>query len=688
MTSPNVYSCLYSKHKTQKRKVWQDGKLTISATGTVSLTAIKTNSVVGANTSTGQAVNNALDSVVISLSEVQRIKNGSISDLETEKFLVQIEGLYKNPISTSPRANSNTTSGSTNIDGRDANVSSTIGRPKKPTIASNRMQKLMSRKFKLPQKVMVRSPSQQANNSGGQCDFMKGRKRPLQPGEWARQCQMRVMSGNHIPNDNGNHIQNPPNHWNQRPNQNPPRNNNFISNNNNQQRNQHNPYNTNPTQNARNLNPQKEHQITSGQHHLLNPKNNPNILPPTQHQNSNSGIMGHQTIITSSSSEQAIQSRNPNLDVHQPNLYQNTNQMNKNDNQARPNNGQQPSRSGFTSNDFDPSSFYGNDDGDDDDDSDSDSDDTFEGNNNDCNQEMTNSHGEYQSRTNQPQALNFMDQQKNHNDHDYQGEYNGDDKDPHVMSTNQNDMPTNECTQSRLYPTNDDNDKPSSKRQQTSINGGNSNSFLSRSDLLKFFSNTANNNDNSNDDFCDNARNDGTIDEEKEGIEETTEQGNSQSQIDNDVSPSQQQKNSFLDSLLQSEAAVDGALSNPNSQGTSISRSSANHNSTSDTEWDKEPNYWDGNDCCDDDTTDEEDHDKYDNDDEQKEFADKNSNDPKKENECNATKANVTKEHDPQVQHPQQEGSLSPAPPHGPFTFDINIPSESDSSSSDEKDAS
>ena len=47
------------------------------------------------STSTGNSINASLDSVILSLNEVQRIKNGCVTDLEMEKFLVQIEGPYQ-----------------------------------------------------------------------------------------------------------------------------------------------------------------------------------------------------------------------------------------------------------------------------------------------------------------------------------------------------------------------------------------------------------------------------------------------------------------------------------------------------------------------------------------------------------------------------------------------------------------
>jgi hypothetical protein len=189
--SSSSYHCLYTKHKTQKRKIWNDGKLIITSTGIVTLFPLSLfdNVIVGTNANqsiasssnmnhngSGSGIGGAsgtIDSVVISMNEVSCIQNGLISNIETEKFLIQIEGPYK-------EEQSRNTVNSTN-----SNMST-----KNP---SKGMQKLLNRKFKVPQKVFydqqqVSQQTQQLNN-----DVYKGRKRPLQPGEWVKQCQLQRM---------------------------------------------------------------------------------------------------------------------------------------------------------------------------------------------------------------------------------------------------------------------------------------------------------------------------------------------------------------------------------------------------------------------------------------------------------------------------------------------------------------
>ena len=171
MSRSDYYSCLYSKHKTQKRKVWNDGKLTVTSTGSVTLTPVSSNgsSIIGVSTSTGNSINASLDSVIVSLNEVQRIKNGCITDLEMDKFLVQIEGPYQgetgeesnnstsNTLNNSGSTTSNTATNSSNTILNRRSINNVNA---KSTRISKGMQKLMSRKFQVPQKIRTFCVSQ------------------------------------------------------------------------------------------------------------------------------------------------------------------------------------------------------------------------------------------------------------------------------------------------------------------------------------------------------------------------------------------------------------------------------------------------------------------------------------------------------------------------------------------------
>ena len=82
------YSCLFTKHKTQKRKTWHDGKLVVEPSGRVTL-----------EQSFCHLVNSsAVDAIDLQLSGVVAIKSGTLTELELEKHLVTIEGPWVPPV--------------------------------------------------------------------------------------------------------------------------------------------------------------------------------------------------------------------------------------------------------------------------------------------------------------------------------------------------------------------------------------------------------------------------------------------------------------------------------------------------------------------------------------------------------------------------------------------------------------
>ena len=166
------YSCLFTKHKTQKRKTWHDGKLTVQTSGRVTLEKISSQIV-------NSDVNGSLlDAIDIQLSAVGAIKNGNLSELEFEMHLVTIEGPYHPPTETPSHP-----------------IASKVGR-EGPNILqsrqnpSNGMKKLMSKKFQVPSKIIPSHPSQKENNRN-----IASRKRPLQPGELVRKHYMQPSVG-------------------------------------------------------------------------------------------------------------------------------------------------------------------------------------------------------------------------------------------------------------------------------------------------------------------------------------------------------------------------------------------------------------------------------------------------------------------------------------------------------------
>jgi len=81
----NAFACLYSKHKLQKRKVWKDGKIVLSNNHAI---------LYDGNPPPG-ASNLPLDEVDLTKHELDVLRNLQGTDMETEKFMVTIEGPWK-----------------------------------------------------------------------------------------------------------------------------------------------------------------------------------------------------------------------------------------------------------------------------------------------------------------------------------------------------------------------------------------------------------------------------------------------------------------------------------------------------------------------------------------------------------------------------------------------------------------
>ena len=151
------FACLYTKHKTQKRKVWQDGRLVLCAGQRAVLH--------DANPPAGSS-DPSLDQCELTLPQVQALQQQQLvslqgMQLEMEKHLVTIEGPW--------------------MMGATAAVSVVHLRP---TLAapSQGMQKVLTKKFQVPAKKPPNPPAAMMTAS-----FLARRKRPLQPGELQRQ---------------------------------------------------------------------------------------------------------------------------------------------------------------------------------------------------------------------------------------------------------------------------------------------------------------------------------------------------------------------------------------------------------------------------------------------------------------------------------------------------------------------
>eukprot|EP00980_Cylindrotheca_fusiformis_P019068 scaffold6433_cov125-Cylindrotheca_fusiformis.AAC.10 len=143
------FACLYTKHKTQKRKVWNDGRLVLRC-GIAAL--------YDANPALGSS-NPSLDQCELSNAHREALLQGKETRLEFENFLIEVDGIWRNPPETS------------------------LSHTPVPLVSSS-MQKLFGRKFQKPQSYIPPPPTlHKANNLRA---ILGKRKRPLQPGELIR----------------------------------------------------------------------------------------------------------------------------------------------------------------------------------------------------------------------------------------------------------------------------------------------------------------------------------------------------------------------------------------------------------------------------------------------------------------------------------------------------------------------
>lgn len=136
-------SCLYTKHKTQKRKIWLDGRLVLN-----SMRA----SLYDAHPPPGSG-NPKLDECEVNRSQCDALLRKIENRIETEKFIIEVTGPWT--------------------------VSTTAMTMAKPNpLVSQGMQKVMTRKFRKPGAFIPRNPMQERQDPAP-----TKRQRPLQPGE-------------------------------------------------------------------------------------------------------------------------------------------------------------------------------------------------------------------------------------------------------------------------------------------------------------------------------------------------------------------------------------------------------------------------------------------------------------------------------------------------------------------------
>lgn len=159
------YTCLYTTQKTQKRKRWCDGKLSLNLDSKMArLYSINANS-------------SAIDTLELMPSQVRDIRSKAVEELEFEKHLVQVEDVW------TEKGNSN----SFLPQQQQARMrTSSLG-----------MQKLLKKKFIRPAAYIPSKPNIQDGMSSMPAlhkNRLKNRKRPLQPGELVR---MHYGTGRH-----------------------------------------------------------------------------------------------------------------------------------------------------------------------------------------------------------------------------------------------------------------------------------------------------------------------------------------------------------------------------------------------------------------------------------------------------------------------------------------------------------
>jgi hypothetical protein len=161
-----VFSCLYTKQKLRKRKIWNDGRLVI-----ISQRAI----LYDANPSLG-TVDPELDSCTLSKEQCRRIihnvnEKENHEMIETETFLITIECVWKNE----------------NMLQRETKVPLQCNRTHLPVLSKHNkhnpsvgLKKIMTNKFRIPGNYIPPPPDSTTAESSFMCTK---RKQPLQPGE-------------------------------------------------------------------------------------------------------------------------------------------------------------------------------------------------------------------------------------------------------------------------------------------------------------------------------------------------------------------------------------------------------------------------------------------------------------------------------------------------------------------------
>ena len=180
---------LYTNQKTKKRKLWKDGKLTVHNAG-------KKCRLYEAHPLPGTVGGGVIDELDLA-GQQQCLGGGGCDELESEKYLIRIEGLWNDEMDG---GNSSSTSGGRsallrpNGGSRPGGGMLAMGSSTSSTTAirSDGMKKLLSNKYRMPPKVMPLHPEDRRRRDYSFMAMAGGNERhprkmpPLQPGELER----------------------------------------------------------------------------------------------------------------------------------------------------------------------------------------------------------------------------------------------------------------------------------------------------------------------------------------------------------------------------------------------------------------------------------------------------------------------------------------------------------------------
>jgi hypothetical protein len=97
------FQVLYTHQKTKKKKAWKDGRLILHNNGG-SLYDASSSSSCGVGLSNGPAV---LDTIELTSNQARAVVNGNLCELESEKFLIQVEGIWSDDLADTATKNNN-----------------------------------------------------------------------------------------------------------------------------------------------------------------------------------------------------------------------------------------------------------------------------------------------------------------------------------------------------------------------------------------------------------------------------------------------------------------------------------------------------------------------------------------------------------------------------------------------------